>query len=360
MAYNKNNRWKDKKETQPEEPYPLVIQATGVSEEDYAVLKQMIFPEAKDPAVIALAVNYCKSRKLDIMKKPVHIVPIWDSKLGRMKETVWPSIYEHRSTALRTQIYVGKDEPEYGPTITKTFKPSKKSKKQQDDTGAWIDTPISSVKVSFPEWCKITVYKMIGKEKAAFSSKIFWIEAAVMKDGIPNSMWSKRPHGQLAKCVEAEALRSAFPDDLGGMMTAEEMEGRAINEDMVDVTPRAKPKQDDNAAFAARVQKNAKKAAATVIQGSSTQGKAESSDLPMEWDGDIISAEGNKIEMESEEKAISELKSILRRSELTPEDKLDIISANIGFINYLVENEKGHVVQELHDIAKGESDASKN
>ena len=37
-------------------------------------------------------------------------------------------------------------------------------------------------------------------------------------------MWTKRPRGQLAKCAEAGALRKAFPDELGGVMTAEKMQ----------------------------------------------------------------------------------------------------------------------------------------
>jgi hypothetical protein len=42
-------------------------------------------------------------------------------------------------------------------------------------------------------------------------------------------MWEKRPYGQLAKCAEAQALRKAFPEILGGMVTSEEMEGKGFD-----------------------------------------------------------------------------------------------------------------------------------
>jgi hypothetical protein len=38
----------------------------------------------------------------------------------------------------------------------------------------------------------------------------------------PNSMWEKRPHGQLGKCAEAAALRKAFPEETGGAYIEEE------------------------------------------------------------------------------------------------------------------------------------------
>ena len=72
-----------------------------------------------------MAVDYCKARKLDILKKPVHIVPMWSTSLGREVETVWPSINEIQTTASRTGQWAGMDEPKWGKTITKIFKGKK-------------------------------------------------------------------------------------------------------------------------------------------------------------------------------------------------------------------------------------------
>ena len=56
-------------------------------------------------------------------------------------------------------------------------------------------------------------------------------------------MWLKRPFGQLAKCAEAQALRKAFPEIITQQPTAEEMEGKFIEEK--DVTPQAEVQKQD-------------------------------------------------------------------------------------------------------------------
>lgn len=184
----------------------------GIDKPTWLTLKNSIFPGAK-PESIVMAVDYCRARKLDILKKPCHIVPMRVSIPGTDKkewrDVIMPGIAEYRTTAMRTGHYAGMDDPEWGETIEHDF---------------------GGTTIMAPEYCTVRVYRLIDGKRDPFPHTEWFVEAAATKsNGELNSMWMRRKRGQLLKCAEAGALRKAFPEELGGEVTAEELEGMVIN-----------------------------------------------------------------------------------------------------------------------------------
>lgn len=199
------------------------------------VLQNSIYPGAKVES-IKLVLGYCRANVLDPMTKPVHIVPMKVKVKGdggqdryEDRDVVMPGIELYRIKAARTGDYMGISEPVFGPPETITFK-EKKWVDMGDNQRSqkWVEGT-----VTYPAWCKIVVRRrMEDGETAEFPAIEFWTENYATKgrdSDAPNDMWQKRPFGQLAKCAEAQALRKAFPE-LGAAPTAEEMQGKTIDE----------------------------------------------------------------------------------------------------------------------------------
>jgi len=178
-----------------------------------AVLENSLYPGASTTS-IALAINYCRASGLDPMQKPVHIVPMWDNKAGRMRDVVMPGVGLYRTQAARSGAYAGVTEPEFGEDVTEK---------------------VGGVEITYPKWCRVTVKRIVAGQVVDFTARELWRENYAVKGGkeksiAPNAMWMKRPYAQLAKCAQAQALRMAFPEMVGAQPTADEMEGKALDD----------------------------------------------------------------------------------------------------------------------------------
>lgn len=200
---------------------PAPVARRGITEAQWRTAMNNLFPGAKAESVL-MVFDYCAARKLDPLKKPCHIVPMQVKSHGEgyvWRDVVMPGIYEYRTTAARTGQYMGHSKPEYGPTV--------------DYLGRDV-----------PEWCSITVYRWneASKQRAEYPVTVWFEECCAtkwdkeLKKDTLNARWTKAPRQMITKCTEAAGLREAFPDELGGTHTADEMEGQLQTQEL-DITP---------------------------------------------------------------------------------------------------------------------------
>jgi len=96
-----------------------------------------------------------------------------------------------------------------------------------------------------PGKATVTVWRMVAGQRVAFTASARWTEYC---PAAPNDfMWKKMPYLMLAKCAESLALRKAFPNDLSGIYTNEEMsqaEPIASEKKDSDIIPAETPSPD--------------------------------------------------------------------------------------------------------------------
>ena len=88
--------------------------------------------------------------------------------------------------------------------------------------GQWVDVWLSA---TAPAAARVTVLRD-GQRYPGLA--LFSEYAAYRRDGKLTPFWENKPALMLSKCAEALALRKAFPQDLSGIYTSDEM-GRAVS-----------------------------------------------------------------------------------------------------------------------------------
>jgi phage recombination protein Bet len=176
-----------------------------LSREKIELIKKTVAKGATD-LELELFFHACKRTGLDPLMKQIYAIKRWDNKDKIEKLTFQTGIDGYRLIADRTGQYAGSSDAEY--TLGED---------------------------GFPDVAKVTVTKLVGGIPCQFSSAARWKEyVQLSKEGHPTSMWKKMPFLMLAKCAEALALRKAFPAELSGVYTHEEMQQA---DDAVGVAP---------------------------------------------------------------------------------------------------------------------------
>lgn len=132
---------------------------------------------------IMMFLALCKYQKLNPFLREVYLI-----KYGTEAATMVTGKETFLKRAMKNEKYAGH---ETGINV--------------DGTKAWAKVHLHNYKV--PITCEVDYKEYVG----------------LKKDGTPNRMWKSKPRTMLKKVALVQALREAFPDDLGGMYSQEEI-----------------------------------------------------------------------------------------------------------------------------------------
>jgi len=159
------------------------------------LIKQTVAKGTTD-AELQLFLYTAKRTGLDPLIRQIHAVKRWDSAAGKETMSIQTGIDGYRLVAQRTGEHVGTSDVIY----------------DREDG-------------EHPNWAKVTVFRLVKGRVCEFPATARWSEyVGTKKDGTPNVFWKNKKFLMLGKCAEALAIRKAFPQELAGIYTFEEME----------------------------------------------------------------------------------------------------------------------------------------
>lgn len=166
------------------------------NEKQMAALKSLGLEGASN-ADMAVFLNYCQRTGLDPFARQIYMI----QRGGRY--TIQASIDGLRVVAQRSQQYAGQTAPMWC---------------GQD--GEWKDVWVDDAP---PFAAKVGVYRE-GFAEPLIAVARLQSYMPLTRDGKPMGLWKQMPDVMLAKVAEALALRKAFPNDLSGIYTNDEMD----------------------------------------------------------------------------------------------------------------------------------------
>lgn len=184
--------------------------SAGWSEAQIQLLKEQFAPRLSEGELLMFR-YVCEKSGLDPFTRQIHAVKRWDPKMRRESTTFQTGIDGYRVIAERSGEYAGSDKPVF------VYQRRKKADKINEQDPKALKVNLQSATV--------TVYRLVQSQRVGYTATAYWDEYAQhTNDGVLHDFWQRMPRGQLAKCAEALALRKAFPADLSGIYTFEEMQ----------------------------------------------------------------------------------------------------------------------------------------
>ncbi len=166
---------------------------------------------------LQLFLHQAKRTGLDPLSRQIHFVKRKD------KGTIQTAIDGYRLIADRTGKYAGSDDYLFDEGISQYMHMIGKR-----------GNPITAT---------VTVYKMVDGSKVPFTATAAWGE--YFPGEAQGFMWKKMPYLMIGKCAEALALRKAFPAELSGIYTNEEMQQAQMSNTSDVVTVQAGATQSE-------------------------------------------------------------------------------------------------------------------
>lgn len=149
---------------------------------------------------------------LDPFSRQIYATKRWDKNSGTDKVNIQASIDGFRVVAERSGKYVGQVGPFW------------------HDGTQWVDYWLSNEP---PVAAKVGVLRSDFKEVLwAFARFEAYVQKT--KEGKPTMIWANMPELMIAKCAEALALRKAFPQDLSGIYSSDEIVSEESANEKID------------------------------------------------------------------------------------------------------------------------------